>query len=67
MFELKFDTNNDDFNSEENDPEVMIARILRKIALYLENTPVSPNMNAAIYDNNGNRIGHWEWASEEEE
>jgi hypothetical protein len=66
MFKLSFDTDNAAFRSEEGDPvPYEAARILREVADSLDFwTGDTKHQN--IRDLNGNPIGTWKFAPEEE-
>lgn len=64
MFKLQFSTANAVFDGMERNSE--IARILRNLAISVENLPDSDGVEWLVYDINGNRIGRLELSEQEE-
>ena len=62
MLVIKINTDNDAFSSEESARQEL-ARILRKIALDLENN-IDAAKSQTIFDYNGNDIGRWRFQKE---
>jgi len=63
MFKIEFDTANADFDSTNLGPA--IAQILRTLAVYLEQSDLTPPVTLVtedggiVKDQNGNSIGNW--------